>query len=75
MAIEQNNYPVSQNIQVIIKQKGLKQRTVAIKAGIDPLVFSNMLNGRHVIKANNIVKVAKALEVSPNRLFGFEDSA
>lgn len=58
-----------QNIKKIIEEKGLKQCAIASKAGFSEQEFSNMLNGRKIIKAEDVVAIAGALEVTPNELF------
>ena len=56
-------------INTLIAQKGLMQKAVALKAGFSEQQFSDMLNGRKVIRAEYIPLIAKALEVTPNDLF------
>ena len=57
-------------IKKIINEKGLKQKSVAEKAGIPEKKFSSMLTGKATIKACYIPVIAKALDVTPNDLFG-----
>lgn len=57
------------NIRRIINYKGFKQNAVANRAGFNQKEFSNMLNGRKLIKAEYIPCISKALEVEPNDLF------
>lgn len=54
----------------IIQDKGLKQKSVAIKAGYTDQQFSNLLNGRKIFSAYDVLRIAAALEVTPNDLFG-----
>ena len=49
------------NIEAIIKQKGYLQKAVAERAGFTEQAFSNMLNGRRVIKSQDIPRIANAL--------------
>ena len=58
------------NIRSIIDRKGLKHKAVAEKAGYSIQQFSNMLSGRKVIECTDIWRIANALEVTPNDLFG-----
>ncbi len=58
------------NIRAIIAQKGLKQCAVAEKAGFSIKAFNNMLNGRRLIADYDILSIIKALDVTPNDLFG-----
>lgn len=69
-----NYSSVTNNIKSLIKEKGLLQKSVAQKAGIEEKAFSNMLNGRKVIDANDIYNISMALCVLPNDLFGFGSS-
>ena len=67
--IYKNNLPVSERVTEIIKQKGLKQIYIAQQMGISCQDLSYMLNGRKLIKAYDIPKLARALGVDPNTLF------
>lgn len=69
MNIVRSNYPVADAIMNIIKYKGLKQKIVAEKSGFSAQAFNDMLNGRKMIKACDIPKIAKSLDVQPNELF------
>lgn len=59
---------VAENTRRIIKERGLKQNAVAVKAGYTPKAFNNLVNGRKTIREIDIFKIAKALEVTPNEL-------
>lgn len=61
---------VFKNIKKIIEEKGLKQKSVAAKAGFTDQQFSNLLNGRKICSAYDILRISNALDVSPNDLFG-----
>ena len=58
----------------IIFDKGLKKGVVAKRAGITDKDFSNMLNGRKLIKPCDILNIANALDCTPNDLFAFCDA-
>ena len=64
---------IEENIRRIIESKVLKHRAVAIRAGLKPQQFSDMLNGRRNIYDKDILHISMALEVTPNDLFGFKD--
>lgn len=68
-SIEEINTPVAQNIKQIIEESGLKQRHIANVAGFTESEFSAMLNGRKIIRAAELLKIASALQVTPNDLF------
>ena len=49
------------NIETIIKEKGYLKKAVAERAGFSEQAFSNMLNGRKIIKSQDIPQIANAL--------------
>lgn len=69
MNISEFNQPVSCNVTRIIDEKGLKQKSVAAKAGFTQQEFNAMLNGRRIIKISDIEHIAHALDVSVNELY------
>lgn len=75
MTIAEANEPLSNGLNIIIAQKGLKNLYVAENAGYTPQELSDMLNGRRLIKACDIPRIAKALGVEINYLFGIEKGA
>ncbi len=60
---------VASNIKEIAQSNGIKHYVIARKAGMSPKAFSDMLNGRKLIKASDIPPLAKALGVEPGELF------
>lgn len=64
----------AENIKVLIEKKCFKQSSVARKAGYSVKTFNNMLNGRKLITDIDVVKIAEALGVSPNELFGIKET-
>lgn len=62
---------VCKNTKIIIERKGLKQKSIAIKAGYSDQQLSNLLTGRKIFSAYDVLRIANALEVTPNELFGF----
>ena len=69
MNIKNSNHPVDIRILQIIESRGLKQRSVAERAGYKIQTLSDMINGRRLIKPYDIVKLAQVLNVSPNEFF------
>lgn len=69
MRIEEINKVVVNNILKIIDEKGLKKKAVAQKANISMNEFSSMINGRKIIKVNDIENFIRALDVDANELF------
>ena len=60
------------NIRSIIDSKGLKHKVIAEKAGYSIQQFSNLLNQRKNIECSDIWRIATALDVTPNELFGIK---
>ena len=75
MTIAEANEPLSNELKQIIARKGLKNLYVAENAGYTAQELSDMLTGRRLIKACDIPKIAKALGVEINYLFGIEKGA
>ncbi len=55
--------PVAISIRKKIVERGLRQKIVASQAGFTEQQFSDMLNGRKIIKANDLFRIADALGV------------
>lgn len=69
MNAEKYNIVVPGNIGRLIKERGLKQGAVAEWAGYSRQQFSDMLNGRKIIKPCDLLAIADAIGVSINDLF------
>ena len=69
MSITTMNATIPVAVARIIEERGLKQRAVAKRAGMSDQTLSDMLNGRRLIKAKDILALADALEVTPNERF------
>lgn len=65
---------VAENAKRLIKEKGLKQKHVAALAGYDEKKFSAKLNGSSIIREKDIIRIAKALNVTPNELYGIDSA-
>lgn len=72
MRISEYNAPIAENIERIINEKGLKKAFVAQKAGCTAQMLSDMISGRKIIKACDIVRIAGALGVDPNYLLAWK---
>ncbi|MGM9937132.1 MAG: helix-turn-helix domain-containing protein [Candidatus Ornithomonoglobus sp.] len=57
-----------QNIKTIIERKGYKKKIIAAKMGYKENQFSDLLNGRRVVKLDDIIQLCDLLEVQPNDL-------
>lgn len=66
------NSIVAPHVEEIILKKCLKQSAVAEKAGYTKQQFNSMLRGRKVIRDIDIARIANALEVEVNDLFGMK---
>jgi transcriptional regulator with XRE-family HTH domain len=60
---------LSKGIQKIIVKKGLKNLYVAEKAGFTPQELSDMINGRRLIKACDVPRLATALGVEAGDIY------
>lgn len=69
MNIENLNQPVAKNVARIINDKGLKQKAVAERLNLPAQTFSDMLNGRRIIKVSDTLQISKVLGVEPQELF------
>jgi len=69
MNIASANSPLDVGIVYFIKKSGMKQIAVAERAGLDKQALSDMLNGRRIIKACDIPKIAYALGITSNDIY------
>lgn len=69
MTIAEANEPLATGLKVIIAQKGLKNLHIAKKAGYTSQELSDMLNGRRLIKACDIPRLTKVLNVTSDDIY------
>lgn len=69
MNIADYNQMLPRNINALIEDKGLKKAAVAKWAGFSKQQFTDMLNGRKVIKPCDVLSIANVLGVQPGELF------
>lgn len=69
MRIADFNSPAADNISRLIEERGLKQVYIAEKAGYKAQELNDMLNGRRLIKACDIPRIALALDVEINDIY------
>lgn len=69
MNISECNKPIASGTRNIITKKGLKQCAVAEKAGFTPQELSDMINGRRLIKACDVPRLATALGVEAGDIY------
>lgn len=63
-----------QKIYEIMAEKHMKQSAVATAAGYSPREFNDLLKGRRKFKADDVIPVCRALDITPNCLFGYDDA-
>lgn len=73
MTVAEMNRPVTNNIIRLIEDKGLKNKAVAERAGFSQQNFSEILNGKRIIKICDVNMLANALGVTPGELFQTEE--
>ncbi|MBQ3271692.1 MAG: helix-turn-helix transcriptional regulator [Solobacterium sp.] len=71
-SIQERNHPLADNLQRIISEKGFKQIAVAEKAGMTGLDLTNIIKGRKIVTACDVMPLAMALGVDANALFRIE---
>lgn len=69
MNIKEMNYPFDVGVLNSIKRKGIKQTYVADKAGYTRQELNDMLNGRRLIKARDVLKLSLALGVTADDIY------
>lgn len=69
MDIAAMNSVVPAAIERIIRERGIKKSVVAVRANMSNQMFSDILNGRRLIKPCDVVAISRALDVMPNDLF------
>lgn len=63
------NRVVPANVVRLIDERGLKQCAVAERAGFTKTQFSDMLNGRRIMKVCDVMAIAEALGVEVGELY------
>lgn len=57
---------VNENIKKYIEAKGITQKFLTEKTGITPEKMSNICNGKRKVTGEELLLIARALEVNPN---------
>ena len=73
--ITSSNSIVAIRLKEAITEKGLKQTSIANRAGYTPQELNDMLNGRRIMRAadiSSILKVIREFGIDANYLFGIE---
>lgn len=58
---------VYEKVRAYIDEQGLKQKTVAEKAGIPNVTFNAIMNGKRTLYADDLKAICIALQVSPEK--------
>lgn len=56
---------VYEKVRAYIDEQGLKQKTVAERAGIPNVTFNAIMNGKRTLYADDLKAICVALQVSP----------
>lgn len=56
---------VYEKVRAYIDEQGLKQKTVAERAGIPNVTFNAIMNGKRTLYADDLKAICIALQVSP----------
>lgn len=56
---------VYEKVRAYIDEQGLKQKTVAERAGIPNVTFNAIMNGKRTMYADDLKAICVALQVSP----------
>ncbi len=64
---------IAETIQQLINEKGMKNKAVAARIGLTEQQFSDMLNGRQVIRAVHIPMIADVLGVRIGDIYEREE--
>ena len=57
------------NIKEILESRGIKQKWLAEKSGVNEKTLSNCISERHDISLINAMKIAKVLDMTVDELF------
>ena len=74
LTIAEANQPFAESISEAIRSKGMKQISVAKQAGLTGQQFSDMLNGRKLIRICDAVKLCQVVEVSFDDMIRWKES-
>lgn len=66
---------VGTRLRKIIKERGLKQKWVAEKSGINEGNFQRILDNKQSPSAQSLAKISEALGVSTDWILGLKDEA
>ena len=68
---KESTITVGENIKAARKAKGISQKEMAAKFFMNQQQYSRFENGVYELNYDQIIKVCKILDITPNELFGF----
>ena len=72
--IKSHNGTVPEHLKKALKMAGMKQAELAEAVGMQRQTITDIMSGRRIIYASEIITFANALGITPNHLFGVNDS-
>ena len=72
--IRSHNSTVPEHLKKALKMAGITQAELAEAVGMQRQAITDIMSGRRIIHACEIISFARALGVTPNHLFGINDS-
>jgi plasmid maintenance system antidote protein VapI len=63
------------SLRDLLRRRGLSFEAVSVLAGVDTSVISRLVNGKRQARPETVVKLARALGISPRRLQAMLDAA
>ena len=70
----ESNKRIADNIKAIIRDLCISQSVLSQKAGYSKQQLNNMLQGRKLIRVDDIPRIAEALSLTPNDLYNYQNS-
>ena len=67
--IEAKNGIAAVNLERLFRESGIKKKAIAAKAGYSANDISNFIQGRKILRPNDIVRLAEAFGIEPGELF------
>lgn len=65
---------IIENIKKLVKESDIKQGAIARRAGFTDQSFSDMMNGRKLLRAEYIPQIAIALGKTVNEIYGIKET-
>lgn len=62
------------NLKKMLETKGMQQKELVLLSGVGRTQISNYINNKNEVTENNLIKICKALQISPNELLDWKDN-